>query len=119
MPSKDARPPPVMRPEPDYEAVMAQEFRSATAEGTREALIRFIARHPRHALADQARALLDAKPGMPQASPGSTDPDADIYAAFDSARQHNTAAAYRSFIERYAPHPLAEEAQRLQQELTR
>lgn len=109
-----------MPPEPDYEKVMRNEFRAAQAEGTREALVRFMARHPDHPLADQASALLygaGSTYGRPQARDGSGDPDHDIYSAFDRARQQNTIAAYDAFIERFAPHPLAEQARRLRGDL--
>lgn len=100
----------------DSEAVMAKEFRASEAEGTREGLIRFIARHPDHPLADKARALLDSRPDLPVSRPGSKDPDADIYAGFDRARKLNTPDAYDAFIRRYGPHPLTLEAQKLRDE---
>ncbi|MGQ7793182.1 hypothetical protein ACUN0C_12295 [Faunimonas sp. B44] len=98
-----------MLPPPDYEAVMADEFRHAREAGTNAALIRFIARHPQHRLADEARALLSRRPAADP--PGGTgDPDADVYRAFDQARRDR---AFDSFIARHPQHPLAEEARRM------
>ena len=106
-------------PGSDNEAAVVKEFRAAQAEDTREALVRFIARHPDHSLADEARAQLDARSDLPGVPPGSRDPDADIYAGFDGARRQNTAQAYDAFIARFAPHPLALEAQKLRDRLVR
>ena len=102
----------VMAPEPDYDAVLAAEFQAAIAKGTREALIRLVARHPGK-IAQRALELLREGSGLPLAKPGSADPDAEVYAAFDVALHADTPPAYNSFIERYAPHPLAEQAARL------
>ncbi len=98
-----------MPPPPDYEAVMADEFRHARQAGTNAALIRFIARHPQHRLADEARTLLSRRPAADPPG-GSGDPDADIYRAFDQARRDRT---FGSFIARHPEHPLAEEARRM------
>lgn len=101
----------VMAPPPDEEAVIAQEFRGALDDGSSAALIRFIARHPDNALAQEAwRSLaLRTAPDGPVV-PG--DPDAAVYAAFDAARRAGTARAYRDFASAYASHPLAAEAER-------
>ena len=45
----------VMIPAVDPEIAVAAEYRNFKAEGTREALELFIARHPDHPLADKAR----------------------------------------------------------------
>ena len=103
----------------DPEAATAKEFRAAQAQGTREALVRFIARHPDHPLAEEARARLDARTDFPGAEPGSADLDSEVYAAFDDARGRNTADAYEAFIRRYGSHPLASEAQRLHDRIAR
>lgn len=97
---------------PDDEAVLAQEFRGAVGDGSNAALIRFIARHPRTALADEAWRRLEQRPA-PDARPLANDPDAAVYAAFDAARRTGTAEAYRDFARAYANHPLAAEATRL------
>ena len=108
----------MMPPPPDYEAVTTREFERARAEGTRQALIRFIARHPDHPLADRARRLLsDPSVGRREAPPDRADPDADIYAAFDRALQRNTVKGYEAFIGLHPAHPLAEEARRLRDRL--
>ena len=99
--------------EPDYDAVLAAEFDNAVAQGTREALIRFISRHPGSAPAARAFRLLDGGTGLPLKGNSYADPDADVYAAFDEAYRAGGAAALDAFIARYAPHPLAEEAKRL------
>ncbi len=100
-----------MPPPPDYERVMEKEFEAALREGSNAALIRFIARHPDHPLADRARGLLSNRDGLDTgASP--TDPDAGVYAAFDRARRQNTVAAFRNFIASHPGHPLAAEARR-------
>lgn len=106
-----------MEPPPDYEAVMAKEFRSAVKKGTSAALIRFISRHPEHPLADRARSLLAGR-HEPDARPASG-PDADIHAAFDEARRRDTAEAYAAFIAEHANHPLAAEARRRISDLNR
>ena len=98
-------------PPPDYDRVMEEEFDTAMREGTNSALIRFIARHPDHPLADRARSLLSGRDGL-DTGVSPTDPDADIYAAFDRARRENTIAAFRNFIASYPHHPLAAEARR-------
>ncbi|MFE0756740.1 hypothetical protein ACFW16_22435 [Inquilinus sp. NPDC058860] len=96
---------------PDEQAVIAREFRGAVDEGSNAALIRFIARHPEHALADEAWRRLQRRPA-PDARPLANDPDAAVYAAFDAARRAGTAEAYRDFARAYANHPLAAEAKR-------
>ncbi|MGO4127362.1 hypothetical protein AB4Z01_23380 [Inquilinus sp. YAF38] len=97
---------------PDDAAVLAQEFRGAVADGSNAALIRFIARHPGTALADEAWRRLQQRPA-PDERPLANDPDAAIYAAFDTARRTGTAEAWRDFARTYANHPLAAEASRL------
>ncbi|MGO1078431.1 hypothetical protein [Inquilinus sp. CA228] len=97
---------------PDDAAVLAQEFRGAVDDGSNAALIRFIARHPETALADEARRRLQQRPA-PDAYPLANDPDAAVYAAFDAARRTGTAEAWRDFARTYANHPLAAEATRL------
>jgi hypothetical protein len=90
---------------------MEEEFDAAVREGTSSALIRFIARHPGHPLADRARNLLSGRDELDM-SVSPTDPDADVYAAFDRARRKNTAAAFSNFIALHPNHPLAAEARR-------
>jgi hypothetical protein len=97
---------------PDDAAVLAQEFRAAVDDGSNAALIRFIARHPETALADEAWRRLQQRPA-PDARPLANDPDAAVYAAFDAARRSGTAEAWRGFARTYAGHPLAAEATRL------
>jgi hypothetical protein len=97
---------------PDDAAVFAQEFRAAADDGSNAALIRFIARHPETTLADEAWRLLKQRP-TPDARPLANDPDAAVYAAFDTARRAGTAEAWRDFARTYASHPLAAEAARL------
>jgi len=97
---------------PDDEAVLAQEFRGAVDDGSNAALIRFIARHPGSALAEEAWRRLRQRPA-PDEHPLANDPDAAVYAAFDAARRAGTAAAWRDFARTYASHPLAAEATRL------
>ena len=97
---------------PDDVAVLAQEFRGAVDDGSNAALIRFIARHPGTALADEAWRRLQQRPA-PDARPLANDPDATVYAAFDAARRTGTAEAWRDFARTYASHPLAAEANRL------
>jgi hypothetical protein len=97
---------------PDDAAVLAQEFRAAVDDGSNAALIRFIARHPETALADEAWRRLQQRPA-PDARPLANDPDAAVYAAFDAARGTGTAEAWRDFARTYASHPLAAEATRL------
>lgn len=97
---------------PDDEAVLAQEFRGAVDDGSNAALIRFIARHPETALADEARRRLQQRTA-PDERPLANDPDAAVYAAFDAARRAGTAEAWRDFARTYANHPLAAEANRL------
>jgi hypothetical protein len=101
-----------MPPPPDDAAVLAQEFRGVVDDGSNAALIRFIARHPETALADEAWRLLQQRPA-PDARPLANDPDAAVYAAFDAARRTGTAEAWRDFARTYASHPLAAEAARL------
>jgi hypothetical protein len=98
----------VMAPEPDYEAVTAREFQSMLRRGTREALLLFIARHPKHPLADRAREMLSSAPS--RRATGS--PDADVFADLNGAIQLGTAAAYDRFIGKHPGHPLADEARR-------
>lgn len=98
-------------PPPDYDRVMGEEFDAAMREGTNSALIRFIARHPDHPLADRARSLLSGREGL-DTGVSPTDPDADIYAAFDRARRENTISALGTFIALHPNHPLAAEARR-------
>lgn len=97
---------------PDDEAVLAQEFRGAVDDGSNAALIRFIARHPETALADEAWRRLQQRPA-PDEHPLANDPDATVYAAFDDARRTGTAEAWRDFARTWASHPLAAEATRL------
>lgn len=97
---------------PDDAAVLAQEFRGAVDDGSNAALIRFIARHPETALADEAWRRLQRRPA-PDAHPPANDPDAAVYAAFDAARRTGTAEAWRDFARTWANHPLAAEATRL------
>lgn len=97
---------------PDDEAVLAQEFRGAVDDGSNAALIRFIARHPETALADEAWRRLKQRPA-PDEHPLANDPDATVYAAFDAARRTGTAEAWRDFARTWANHPLAAEANRL------
>jgi hypothetical protein len=104
-----------MAPEPDYEAVMAKEFRGAVEEGTSAALLRFIARHPDHPLANRARELLAGRKARDEDR--SSEPDADIYGAFEDARRKNSIEAFEAFAERYAGHPLSVEAKRRIEEL--
>ncbi len=109
-----------MAPEPDYRRVTEKEFEAAVAEGSPEALVRFIARHPEDPLADQARSRLYAdrgRSGSQWRTSNKSGPDATIYAAFYQAVRRDTADAYDGFIARYKPHPLVEEAQRLKQSL--
>lgn len=101
----------VMAPPPDEEAVIAQELRGAVDDGSSAALIRFIARHPGHALAQEARRRLAMRTG-PDGPSLAGDPDAAVYAAFDAARRAGTAEAYRDFARTHAGHPLAAEANR-------
>lgn len=101
----------VMAPPPDEAMVIAQEFRGAVDEGSNAALIRFIARHPDQALAEEARRRLALRT-KPDERPLAGDPDAAVYAAFDAARRAGTAQAYRDFARTYAGHPLAAEAER-------
>lgn len=111
-----------MAPEPDYSAVTAREFREAEAEGSPEALLRFIARHPEHPLADEARSRVYSDRGNPLFGSGTfgrTDPDADIYTAFYRAVRQDKAEAYEAFIRRFRPHPLVQEAQSLRKSLDR
>ncbi|WP_155888678.1 hypothetical protein [Inquilinus limosus] len=96
---------------PDEEAVIAQEFRGAVEDGSSAALIRFIARHPEHALAGEAWRRLEGRTA-PDERPLAHDPDAAIYAAFDAARRVGAAEAYRAFARTYPNHPLAAEADR-------
>lgn len=103
--------PSVMAPPPDETAVIAQEFRGAVNDGSSAALIRFIARHPDQALAEEARRRL-ARRTAPDGPALAGDPDAAVYAAFDAARRAGTARAYRDFARAYAGHPLAAEADR-------
>lgn len=100
-----------MPPPPDYDRVMEEEYDAAVREGTNSALIRFIARHPDHPLADRARSLLSGR-DKPDKGVSPTDPDADVYAAFDRARRENTVAAFRNFIALHPHHPLTAEARR-------
>lgn len=100
-----------MPPPPDYDEVMKEELEAALNEGTSTALIRFIARHPDHPLADRARSLLSDRDGLDR-SVSPTDPDADIYAAFDRAQRQNTVAAFRNFIALHPRHPLTAEARK-------
>lgn len=107
-----------MAPEPDYPQVTAREFEAAVAEGSPEALVRFIARHPEHPLANEARSRLYSERGRsgsewrPSSNSG---PDAEIYAAFYQAVRRDTTDAYDAFIARFQPHPLVREAQRLRE----
>jgi len=103
--------PSVMAPPPDEAAVIAQEFRAAVDDGSSAALIRFIARHPDQALAEEARRRLASRTA-PDSPALAGDPDAAVYAAFDAARRAGTARAYRDFARAYAGHPLAAEADR-------
>lgn len=96
---------------PDEQAVIAREFHGAVDQGSNAALIRFIARHPGHALADEARLRLQRRT-TPDDEPLAHDPDATVYAAYDAARRAGTAEAYRDFARTYANHPLAAEANR-------
>jgi len=41
------------------------------------------------------------------------DRDTDVYVAFDVAFRADTTVAYDAFVERYAPHPLTDQALRL------
>src|SRR5687767_2324153 len=91
---------------PDDAAVLAQEFRAAVDDGSNAALIRFIARHPETTLADEAWRRLRQRPA-PDARPLANDPDAAVYAAFDTARRSGTAEAWRDFARTWAGHPLA------------
>ena len=50
----------IMTPAPDAEAAVQSEYDGATRKGTREALERFIRRHPDHPLAQKARDVLAA-----------------------------------------------------------
>jgi len=104
-------------PPADYEAVLRAEFRNAQAEGTREALIRFLARHSGHPLARQALATLQGAEGDALKTSFTDATDARVYAAFDRALRRNDVAGYDAFLARYANHPLAAEARRLREEL--
>ncbi len=101
----------VMAPPPDEAAVMAQEFHGAVEDGSSAALIRFIARHPDDALAEEARRRLALRT-KPDGRSLAGDPDAAVYSAFDAARRAGTARAWRDFASAYANHPLAAEAER-------
>jgi len=101
----------IMAPPPDEAAVIAQEYRGAVDDGSSAALIRFIARHPDHALAEEARRRLALRT-EPDGRSLAGDPDAAGYSAFDAARRAGTARAYRDFASTYANHPLAAEAER-------
>jgi hypothetical protein len=100
-----------MPPEQNYDAIMTREFRSAVQANSSRALIRFIARHPNHPLAEQARRLLSGRQSVEPPLAG--DPDADVIVAFDAARRSGDAAALLAFAARYSGHPLAEEARRM------
>jgi hypothetical protein len=89
------------------EAGVTREFELRAGEGTREALILFIVRHPDHPLADRARAMLR---GVPLA--GTPSPDAAVFADYSRALDSGTAAALRDFAARHPAHPLAAEARR-------
>lgn len=107
-----------MAPEPDYKQVTAREFEAAVAEDRPEALVRFIARHPEHPLADEARSRLYSERGRSGSdwrASSNSGPDAEIYAAFYQAVRRDTADAYDAFIARFRPHPLVQEAQRLRE----
>jgi hypothetical protein len=107
----------VVPPPRDPEAVIAEEFRLALDKGTREALIRFIARHPDHELSGQALVLLRSGKGLKEAGIDPADPDAAIYAAFDRAIRRDDVIEYESFIARHPDHPLAVIARRLRDRL--
>ena len=104
------RPNSSMAPEPDYLAVQTAEVQTAIARGTREALIRIVSRYSCQTIAQHALLLLKEGSNLPFARPGTTDPDTDVYVAFDVAFRADTTVAYDAFIERYAPHPLTDQA---------
>lgn len=100
-------------PHVDFEEVIRREYQAALAKGTDEALALFIARHPKHKLADQARAKLVR--GGQSERPAATDtgPDATVLREFTQATRVDTVPAYDAFIARHPHHPLAAEARRM------
>lgn len=117
-----------MPPPPDYEAVIAEEFRRSRAEGD-EGLVRFIARHPDHPLADEARRLLAVEPSSLDSGSATGEPlehfalepapragksyDEDaVRHAYARARTENTQEALDAFVRRFPDHPLADAIRR-------
>ncbi|MCB8839369.1 hypothetical protein [Aurantimonas sp. VKM B-3413] len=100
-------------PHMDFEEVLRREYEAALAKGTDEALALFIARHPKHKLADQARAKLVRGGQSERPDSKETGPDAAVLKDFTRATRVNSVAAYDAFISRHPRHPLAEEARRM------
>ena len=98
-----------MVPPRDPALAEAEEFALAREEGSNGALILFIARAPRSALAETARRMLRER-GAPDPAPPAG-PNGAIIAEFDAARLAGP-PALRAFAARYPGHPLAEEARR-------
>jgi hypothetical protein len=100
-----------MRPERDIEAIILDTFNEAVRSGNAGALIKFISRHPQHALADKARQLLVDGHYPPARKTQSDWVDSKI-ADFDTARREGP-DALKAFIAKYPDHPLAAEARRM------
>lgn len=90
----------------------AEEAAAALAAGSSTALIRFLARHPDDPNAPRVRAALAARTTPDDARQQSAaGAEAEVIAAFDSARLAGTAAAWNDFAARFRGHPLVAEAQ--------
>ncbi|ESR26951.1 hypothetical protein [Lutibaculum baratangense] len=108
---RDERPEPTVPPEQDYGEILSEEYRFAVQQGSREALLMFIARHPDEPLSDRARALV---PQVPSRA-GAGGADADVLAAFGKALDAGTPEALDAFVDAHPQHPLAAEARRMRE----
>jgi hypothetical protein len=93
-----------MAPPADFD-VRRAEFDAALRKNTELALVRFIARHPDHALAGEAVALL--MQGGRASGDAGTDPDAAIFMAFAEAARSGDRQALEHFATANPDHPLA------------
>ena len=127
-----------MLPPPDPERAIRSEFDTFAARGTVEAYELFIARHPDHPLAREARRRIDALRGSDGGDSNSTattggpmplppssgqpktggimplppDHEKAVRFEFDRFAARGTIEAYELFIARHPDHALAREARR-------
>lgn len=100
-----------MEPERDADAILLDTLNEAIRSGNAGLLIKFIAKHPDHILAEKARQLL--KDGnYPLATKTPTNGVDSKYVEFDKARRRGP-DGLRGFIRAHPDHPLAKEAERM------